>query len=145
MGNAIHQMRAYVADMRNATQRTLALVAAQLRSAEIQALPETRGLLERLVRTLGTHVDDLTEHLRRLGGESALVELRSDERAPEPVAKALRDYYAALSLAHAGALMLESNARALGFSSTAALAGRHREETATLLARIREALPAAVA
>ncbi len=142
MGNAIQQIRANVSDMLSASRQMLASVATQLHSPEIEHLPHARWLLEHLRRTLDAHVRELDEHLRRLGGGSAVV--RSFPAHGDVLDSTLREYYAGLSLAHAGALMLEANARALGFSSTAALAGRHREEIATMLVHVREALaPAA--
>lgn len=155
MGNAILQVRAYVTGMLDATRGMLGPVRAQLQSEQVDSVPEARWLLERLLRMLVLHADELSEHLRRLGAgspaetraDSLVTDLMNDAMQriePEPVGKALRNYYTALSLSHAGALMLETDARALGFSSTAALAARHREETLTMLARIRELLPAAV-
>lgn len=155
MGNAIQEVRAYVADMLRATRGMLGPVQAQLESPELESMPEARWLLERLLRMLSAHAEELAEHLQRLGAGSAaekeastlatdLMDTAMHRIAPERVAKALRDYYTALSLAHAGGLMLETNARALGFSSTAALATRHREELLSMLERIRELLPSAV-
>lgn len=156
MGNGIHQVRAYVSDMLNATRSMLKALTRQLRAREFDAEPEIRWVLESLARMLAMHSGELSEHLLRLGAactaqESASGSLATDlldaavrHIPPEPAAKALRDYYTALSLAQAGALMLETNARALGFSSTAALATRHREEMTAMLARIRDQLPAAV-
>jgi hypothetical protein len=106
-------------------------------------------------RLFGAHAEELATHLTRLGaapgegGDSGslaldLVDTAVRKIAPEGAANALRDYYTALSLLHAAALMLETNARALGFSSTAALSTRHREEISTVMARIREALPEAI-
>jgi hypothetical protein len=44
----------------------------------------------------------------------------------------------------ARSLQLETTARARGYSSTAAMATRHREEIATILSGIRELLPPAI-
>jgi hypothetical protein len=62
----------------------------------------------------------------------------------DSLARSLRNYYTALSLVHAASFMLETNARAHGYSSTAAMARRHREELSTILAGIRDLLPAAI-
>lgn len=155
MGNAIEEIRAYVAGMLNATRGMLGPVQAQLKSPELERMPEARWLLERMLRMLTAHAEELAGHLQRLGASASagkqaetlatdLMNTAMHRMEPEPVAKALRDYYTALSLAHAGGLMLETNARALGFSSTAALATRHREELLSMLDRIRELLPSAI-
>lgn len=156
MGNDILEIRAQVCDMISADRAMLAPIAAQLRSSEVDEFEEARWLLERIAHTLNAHIDELTEHLGRLGGEMSSKRLSSETLAGElmnaaarslnaqTLARSLRNYYTALSLAHAGALMLETNARAHGYSSTAAMATRHREELATILAGIRELLPAAI-
>jgi hypothetical protein len=138
MGNAIHQVREYVAEMIGATRRVFAPVALQSRNPELQAYPEARWVIESLARMLESHVTELTEHLHRLGGGAPVSEEPREPVGHASIAKALRDDYSALSLAHAGATMLETNARALGYSSTAALARRHREEISTMLLRLRE-------
>lgn len=146
MGNSIQQVRAYVAEMLRASRSMLAPLAAHLRSSGADPGSQPRWVLERLLRTLNAHVDEMSEHLRRLGGPEAASEVPEvhHRREPASTTKVLRDAYGDLSLAHAGTLMLETNARALGFSSTAALARRHREELTTMLARVREVLPTAV-
>lgn len=156
MGNDILEIRAYVSDMIAAARAMLAPVTAQLRSPEVDKFPEARWLLERLARTLNAHVDELSEHLGRLGGATApqkqspetlasdLMRTAARSLNARSLARSLRNYYTALSLAHAGVLMLETNARAHGYSSTAAMATRHREELATILAGVRELLPAAI-
>ncbi len=156
MGHDILEIRARVCDMIAADRAMLAPVTAQLRSREVEAFPDARWLLERLARTLSAHIDELTEHLGRLGGAgtsaksspemlaSELMNTAAPSLNAETIARSLRNYYTALSLAHAGSLMLETEARAHGYSSTAAMATRHREEIATILAAIRELLPAAI-
>jgi DNA-binding ferritin-like protein len=156
MGNDILEIRAHVCDMIAADRAMLAPVAAQLRTAEVDQFPDARWLLERIAHTLGAHVDELSEHLRRLGGASGLTQSPAEMLASElmnaaapslnarTLARSLRNYYTALSLTHAGSFMLETNSRAHGYSSTAAMATRHREEIATILAAIRDLLPAAI-
>ncbi len=146
MGNSIQQVRAYVAQALQTTRTMLVPLVAHLRVSGADHGSQARWVLERLLRTLNAHVDEMTEHLRRLG-ESESASLRpqpNSRREPASTITVLREAYAELSLAHAESLMLETNARALGFSSTAALAGRHREELSTMLARVREVLPSAV-
>lgn len=156
MGNDVLEIRAHVSDMIAAGRAMLAPITAQLRSPEVEKFPEARWLLERLARTLNAHIDELTEHLARLGGATAPQKYSAETLASDlmrtaarslnaqSLARSLRNYYTALSLAHAGALMLETNARAHGYSSTAAMSTRHREELATILAGIRDLLPAAI-
>ena len=156
MGTDILEIRAHVCGMIDANRAMLAPVAAQMRGGAVEDFPEARRLLERLMRMLNSHVDELDEHLRRLGGAVEAQKYSPETLAGElmnaaarsldvqTLARSLRNYYTALSLAHAAALMLETDARAHGYSSTAAMATRHREEIATLLGGIRELLPAAV-
>lgn len=156
MGNDILEIRAHVSDMISADRTMLACVTAQLRSADGKNFAEARWLLERAATTLNAHIDELSEHLRRLGGAACAPHYSAETLAGDlmhaaagslnasSLARSLRNYYTALSLAHAGTLMLETNARAHGYSSTAAMATRHREEIATLLAGIRQLLPAAI-
>lgn len=146
MGNAIHRVRSYVIDMLRATRALLGPLAMQIRAPEIEHTAQVRLVLENVLRTLNMHVDELNEHLARLGEDSPNETLDLDVHSPVNAAtgKGLRDCYASLSLAHAAALMLESNARALGFSATAALARRHREDLGGMLMRLRELLPASV-
>lgn len=156
MGNEIREIRAHVSEMIAAGRAIVAPVTAQLRSTPPDRFPQARRLLERVAQTLSAHADELSEHLRRLGGgtvrqnhvpetlASELVSAAARSLDTQSPARSLGNYYTALSLAHAGALMLETGARARGYSSTAAMATRHREEIATLLAGIRELLPAAV-
>lgn len=156
MGNAIRAVRIYVADMLAATRSMIAPIAAQSAFRDAQS-PDVQRLFARILETLNAHAEELSEHLRRLGGDAALPEKADGNLATgllgtashalagkRSFAKALRDDYATISLAHAGALMLETNARALGFSSTAALATRHREELANILRGIHELLPTAI-
>lgn len=156
MGNDILEIRAYVADMIAADRAILSPVLAQVRSGSADPFPQARWLLERLAHTLDAHIHELTEHLTRLGGtahtrkqpaETLATELMS-AAAPSlnaaTLARLLRNYYTALGLAQTAALMLETNARAHGYSSTAAMATRHREELGTVLAGIRDLLPAAI-
>lgn len=156
MGNDILEIRAHVSDMIAAGRAMLGPVTVQLRSADVEKFPQARWLLERLAQSLNAHIDELSEHLRRLGGSLAPQKYSPETLASDlmhaaarslnarSLAHSLRNYYTALSLAHAGTLMLETNARAHGYSSTAAMATRHREEIATVLAGIRELLPAAI-
>lgn len=155
MGDAIAAIRRYVGDMLSVTRALLAPLEAQLEVDAVRESPDARWLLDRLHRTIHAHVDELREHLRRLGGvenggagsnlaTQLLGSAASELTAGADLAKTLRDDYTALALAHAGALMLETNARALGFASTAALAARHRDELGAMLRWIRELLPAAV-
>lgn len=155
MGSDIREIRARVAEMIAANRAMLAPVVAQVRSRALDESPDARWLLERLADMLNAHIDELDEHLRRLGGEARLEPVRSNLTGQllataarsldtQPLARALRNYYTALSLAHAGALILETDARAHGYSSTAAMATRHREEIAMTLSSIRDLLPAAI-
>lgn len=156
MGNDIFEIRANVCDLIAAAQAMLAPLAAQLRAGTLDEYAQARWLLERLARMLDAHVEELSEHLHRLGGSTApnrgteqtlaadLMNAAAPALNAGSVAHLLRNYYTALSLIHAGALMLETNARAHWYSSTAAMATRHREEIATLLGSIRELLPAAI-
>jgi len=155
MGNDILEIRAHVSDIISANRAMIAPIVAQLRTSEVDQFPEARWLLERLAHTLNVHVDELTEHLGRLGGAgltqssaemlaSELMNAAARSLNAQTLARSLRNYYTALSLTHAESLMLETNARAHGYSSTAAMATRHREELATILASIRDMLPAAI-
>lgn len=157
LGNAIRAIRIHVADLLAATRSIIAPIAAQCARFDVHVQAEHLRLFGEILETLRMHERELAEHLRRLGGEAA-----ADERPTENLAtgllgvagdalarkrsfgRAIRDDYAAISLAHAGALMLETNARVLGFSSTAALATRHREELASMLREIAEVLPGAI-
>lgn len=155
MGDGVGRIRAQVRATLAAARGMLTALHAQLRSQYAESAGEIPWLLEHLRSMLTSHADELAEHLRRLGGGSAdenggdslavnLIDTAVRKIAPEGAAAALRDYYTALSLLQAGDLMLETNARALGFSSTAALATRHGEEVGAAMARLREALPAAI-
>lgn len=145
MGNGIQQVRAYLAERIRCVRAMLVPAAAQLRSLDLDRASQHRFVLERLARTLTMHLNEMSEHLVRLGG-AAPPEDEAPPLAQSAVssAKLLREVHAELCLAHDGALMLETNARALGYASTAALARRHREELTTLMARVRELLPASV-
>ncbi len=155
MGTDILEIRAHVSDVIAADRAMLTPVLVQLRSADLHQFPDALRLLERLAHMLDLHIHELSEHLKRLGGtasaaqtpETLALELMN-AAAPslnaQSLARSLRNYYTALSLADAGALMLETNARARNYSSTAAMATRHREEIAMVLAEIRDLLPAAI-
>lgn len=139
MGNAVHQIRAHVLDMLAATTRLLAALGA---SAERTDTSEVY-LRSRMRKTLETHAADLREHLTVLGaGGLSQAAMQTFARREAPVAS-VSELYSRTGLLHAAQLMLETDARALGFSSTAALAARHREELETLLAQLRELLPKA--
>ncbi len=155
MGNDILEIRAHVADMVAANQAVLDAVAVEVRSPAAADFPEARWVLERIDRTLRAHIQELREHLRRLGGAttqtpesdalaSELVKAAAARLRPRSPARALRNCYTALSLTDAAALMLETTARAHAYSSTAAMATRHREEVGTILTGIRDLLPAAI-
>lgn len=147
MGNAVQAIRTYVRELLAMTRRAAPPVAAHLRDLDFAPLPEARFLFERLHRTLEMHADELASHLRRLGGTDAPLSGEAAVARNTEVAglgQALRDEYASVTLLHAGALMLEANARALNFSSSAALAGRHRDELNSLLARIEDLTPVVV-
>ncbi|MFN2450018.1 MAG: hypothetical protein ABR508_09590 [Candidatus Baltobacteraceae bacterium] len=145
VGNGIHQIRAYVFDMLATTRAFLGPAGAQLRSPHVRQSQRGCWLVERMVSMLSAHADELAEHLQRLGGGALLGEI-DDGAQPAceiALAKAMRDNYSNFSLAQAATLMLETNARALGYSSTAALAARHREEIVSMLALVREFVPLA--
>jgi|GEM_PF-3745767 len=155
MGNDIVEIRAHLAALIAADKALLEPVRAQIHSAESERFPEAQWALRRVEELLATQVDELCEHVRRLGGdphaagsgESLATDLlHSAARSlnAQTVARSLRNYYTALSLAHSDVLLLETTARARGYSSTAALARRHREEINTLLLAIRDLLPSAV-
>jgi hypothetical protein len=156
MGSDILQIRAQVCDMISADGAILARILAELQSCDVKEFPEARWLLDRVAHMLSTHIDELTEHLRRLGGAGGTKHASSETLASElmaaaarllnagTLARSLRNYYTVLSVGHACALMLETNARARSYSSTAAMATRHREEIATMLAAMRELLPVAI-
>ena len=122
------------------TRRLLAQIEQQRGTPAPDAPPQALWLLDRSALMLQAHCDDIAEHLQRLGGGC----INGDgDYAPAGAANAgtkkmMDDLYARLSFAHAACLMLETNARALNFSSTAALASRHRDELAAMLARIKE-------
>jgi len=142
MGNAVHQVRAYVVEAL-ASARLLLPVIAEFARGRADGAPETQWAIERVQRTLSGHQEELTEHLTRLGGHALLAGLNGASPDGQSIAS-VRDLYSRLIAAHERMLMLETNSRALGFSSTAALARRHREEVDTLLMRLRDALPATV-
>ena len=155
MGDALAAIRGYVGDMLVVTQAMLGPIRAQLEGDGLSSLEGAQWLLDRIYRMLAAHSDELQAHLRRLGGgeqrgafsdlATELLDTATTRIGDEAnLAKMLRDDYTALSLAHAGALMLETNARALGFASTAALASRHRDELLSMLRAIRDLLPVAV-
>jgi len=144
MGNGIQQVRSHVAEMLAAAKAMLALAAAQMHSPHIERDPHARWAMESLMRTLEAHVRELAGHLERLGGTPSAVQPQGASIPPASALAVLRDCYVQLHLAHDAGLMLETNARALGYSSTAALARRHREELATAAARVRELLPESV-
>jgi hypothetical protein len=138
MGNGIVEIRARVCAMIEAARETLGKAGTQLRSGTALERSDARWLLERIAHTLTAHIDELSEHLRRLGGSVA----ESNHSQPATAcANVLVEVYTDLSMAHAQALLLERDARAQGYSSSAAMATRHREEIATLLQAIREQLP----
>lgn len=146
MENGLVEIRAHVCEILAADRVMLAPVAAQLR-ADRGNIGEARQLLERLARMLNSHIDELEEHLRRVGGadSSRVCPAHTFPRIDvHTLARSLRGYYTALSAVHAAELMLETDARALGYSLTAAMATRQREEIAGTLAGIRKLLPAAV-
>jgi hypothetical protein len=132
MAHDTREIRAHIYGMLQANRAMLAPLAAQLRAGQLEAFPDARRVLERLAHTLNAHIDELEEHLRRLGGEAHMHTF------------SLRKYYTALASAHTAALLLETDARVQGFSSTAAMATRHGEEIAALLTRIRRLLPVAI-
>lgn len=154
MGNDILEIRSQVAGMLAADRAMLAPLAQQVKKNERN--PDVRWLLDAVEKTLRAHADELAGHLERLGGgpgaqpdaEQTLGPTLMASAAPalsaRGAARLLRNSYTALSVAHAEALMLETNARAHGYSSTAAMARRHREELLTLLGQIRDSLPAAI-
>lgn len=135
MGNGIVEIRAQVCAMIEADEEMLSRLDA--------AGAEGQWLLECIRRTLDAHVEELSVHVRRLGGAPPAIEVSPKARASS-LARLLRDFYTMISLAHARALVLETDARAHGYSSSAAMATRHREELVTLLAAIRDELPGAV-
>ncbi len=145
MGNAVQHIRANVLDVLRSTHRLIGQLSSQQGVARAIGGAELNWLFDRAYATACTHAQDLAEHLQRLGGGAAPSE-PSQERSVSEVfseRKILDDLYAWFSLAQAAALMLETNARALNFSSTAALASRHREEIAATLAHIKEYTSAA--
>lgn len=135
VGNAVHRIRAHALDMLAATTRLLAALG--MSPERIDA--GEAYLRARMHKTLETHADDLRNHLTVLGAHATP---QTAAHAGQPVSAA-SDLFSRIGLLHAAQLMLETDARALGFSSTAALAARHREELETLLAQLRELLPEA--
>lgn len=135
MGNDILEIRCYVADLLTATRRIVPDLTAPHPGLNAEAAWVQNGI----VASVRQHVADLEEHLHRLGGNPD--DARTLRALSARRAMTLRDDYSAISMALAGALMLETNARALGYSSTAALASRHREELAMMLSRLENVMP----
>ena len=128
-------------EMYRITRRLLAQIEQQRTAPAPDASPQALWLLGRSALMLRAHSDDIDGHLQRLGGITLSGDRESYASAGAANAgskKMMDDLYARLSFAHAACLMLETNARALNFSSTAALASRHRDELAAMLARIKE-------
>lgn len=138
MGNSIYSVRSYVAEVLGATRALLAALNAELEGEGVQGDAAARWALESASRTLTMHAAELAEHLARLGGRPEDAAVRLKPLAASSSAKALRDVYAAIGLNRAGSMMLETTARTLGFSATAALASRHRDELDRVLDRLGE-------
>lgn len=139
MGNAVHQIRAHVLDMLAATTRLLASLSAPAPNAPA----DESYMRARARKALALHEEDLRDHLAVLGAGGLSKAAAQTFERQKTAACTIGDLFSRMSLLQAAALMLETNARALGFSSTAALASRHREEIETLLVQVRQLLPQA--
>src|SRR5579872_6666557 len=129
MGNAVHQVRAYVAEMLHSTRLLRCALAEYARNRPGGA--QMQWAVERVQRTLSSHAEEVAEHLTRLGGAALMAELPKASAGATPGIANVRELYSALIDMDERLLLLETNARALGFSSSAALMRRHREELAT--------------
>jgi ferritin-like metal-binding protein YciE len=146
----------YVSDMLALEKHIRKPLAHQVDDTDIQASATASRIVREALDTLDAQEAALESLLDNVGGhagspvKSTVASVLGDAAAAignvrkTEVSKYLRDDYAALCLATAGYTMLQTTARGLHDSTTAALAERHLADYATIIMKINAALPTAV-
>ncbi len=149
-----HELHDDVSDMLALERRMRESIAAQTKMDA--ASPEAQRIIARLEIMTDVHIEVLEKQLAQLGGSSgsaaksmisaflgagaaALGTLRSQK-----LSQALRDDYAALSLASISYTMLYTVALGYGDGSTAALARSHLSDTASIVTELSRVMPSVV-
>ncbi len=147
----------YVSDMLTVERHILEPVEKQARDERFDRQGDALALVRDIERTTRRHVEQLDSHLRSLGASTgspvktaaaAVLGVGAaaiDKVRPDTVSTALRDDYTALNLAAISYAMLHTTGLALKSESTATLAENNLRETAQLIMRVNQIIPAVVA
>jgi ferritin-like metal-binding protein YciE len=151
-----HSLQAYVSDLLALMKHIEVPIDRQLKSGDSADYADAIAIMRDIRSTTAAQRMALEAHLERLGGHpatgiksawSALLGVGAaavGSVRKTKVSKNLRDDYTALALASISYTMLHATAMGLGDESTADLAQRHLEQTATLVVRISKTIPVVV-
>jgi len=150
-------LQQYVGDMLAVDKHIHEAIRRQRDDANMQEHSDAHHLVARIEATLDQHIEELEQHLERLGGStsspvkdavsSALGAVAGmyDKVRSTTAAKMLRDDYTALNLAAISYTMLHTTGMALHDQTTANLALRHLQALTPLITGINRVVPLVVA
>jgi hypothetical protein len=142
----------YVGDMLATEKHILEAVKRQVEDESVKQQSDASGLVSQMVMVLQSHVNQLEQHLDKLGGSSAglkdavtstlgaMAGLYDKVRSKQ-VSRMLRDDYTALSLAAISYTMLHTTALALNDRTTADIALRNLKDITPLITKISQVIP----
>jgi hypothetical protein len=156
MRDAKDILQQYVSDMVALDEHIHEAIKRQIADDRLKQFPEATKLVNRLHRTLDTHITGLKGQLKTLGGEasgpvkeavSAIAGVAAglyDKVRHDPVSKMLRDDYTALSLAAISYTMLHTTGLALQNQPIADMAQRYLNDVTPLIMEISQVIPGVV-
>jgi len=151
-------LRPYLADMAAVEKHIVEALERQHEDDDIKQFPRALGLIDRILRTLKSHVSGLETHLASFPGGGVAATVKEtvtgllgglagiyDKVRKDTASRALRDDYTALALAAVSYNMLHTTALGLRQGTTAEIALNNLREIAPLLMELGEAIPEVVA
>lgn len=147
-------LRPYVADMAAVEKHILEALERQHKDDDFKQFPNALGLVDRIAGTLKRHVEGLETHLESFPGGGVAAAVKEtvtgvlggiaglyDKVRKDPVSRALRDDYTALSLAAISYTMLHATSLGLRQGTTAEIALNNLKDITPLLVELSQLMP----
>jgi hypothetical protein len=151
-------LHSYVSEMLGAERHIAGAIDSQLKDQRVEKFIDAREILEKISRTLHSHLNTLEQTLDKGGKErasalkraattlsGAAAGLYDKVRRTDPASRDLRDDYTALNLAAVSYSMLHTTALAHKDSAIADLALNHLRNLTPLIMELSQVIPLVVA
>ena len=150
-------IRPYIADMVAVEKHILEAVERQRTDDDVKQFPEALQIVGRIEGVLHSHIEGLESHIQGYEGSGAAAAVKGavtgvlgaiaglyDKVRKDPVSRALRDDYTALSLAAVSYSMLHATALGLSQGTVAELSLRNLKDLTPLLIELAQVIPPVV-